>query len=223
MKIVAIVPAAGSGSRMSDAKMPKQYLDLGGMTILEMTIEALSRSDLIDGIYPVLPPGDVNELSKKLLGLFPKIKEVVAGGASRAESVQNGVVAAESDLVLIHDAARPFVSSSVIRRVVEAASEQGAATAALPVSDTLKEMDGNLIGESVNREKVLTIQTPQVFRRETLLDIYQKKSGSPGEWTDESSMAIEAGYQVAWVPGDPANFKITTDADYELSRRVLGI
>jgi 2-C-methyl-D-erythritol 4-phosphate cytidylyltransferase len=223
MEIAAIIPAAGSGSRMSGANEPKQYLDLGGRTILEMTIGAISGSDLVDAIYPVLPSEDIEELSERLLKRFPKIKELVAGGAERAESVRNGIEAAKSGLVMIHDAARPFVSPCLIQGIIEAGSKHGAATAALPVSDTLKEMNGEFIGRPVDREKMLIIQTPQVFKRQMLIDIYEKISSFKKEWTDESSMVLEAGHPVAWVTGDPANIKITTEADYDLSRRILGL
>lgn len=223
MKIAAIIPAAGSGSRLSGAKAPKQYLDLGGLTILEMTIKAISSSDLIDAIYPVLPSSDIEEQSEVLQKKFPKIKGFVAGGSVRAESVRNGVVAANSDFVLIHDAARPFISPELIQRVIEAASKWGAATAALPVSDTLKEFSGNHLGKPVDRDKVLCIQTPQVFKRQLLLDIYEKITDFQDGWTDETSMIVQGGNPVTWVTGDPANIKITTDADYKLSRRILGL
>ena len=223
MNIAAIIPAAGSGSRMSGVKTPKQYLDLGGLTILEMTIKAISSSGLIDTIYTVLPSSDIEEQEEVLRKKFPKIKEVITGGTVRAESVRNGVVAANSDFVLIHDAARPFISPELIHKVIEAASSSGAATAALPVSDTLKEFNGNHLGKPVDREKVLNIQTPQVFKRQLLLNIYEKITDFQSGWTDETSMVVQSGNPVTWVSGDPANIKITTDADLDLSRRILGL
>lgn len=220
LKIAAIIPAAGSGSRIENADVPKQFLEVAGKQLLQRTVEAVASSRIVEGIYLVVPPADVETVGKKYRG-FPKICSVVAGGDIRSRSVYNGVVEADAETVLIHDAARPFVTPKLIEKTIESALTHGAATAALPVVDTVMEKNDGFIGGSLNREKILLIQTPQAFRRSLLLGAFARLMEKSDEWSDETSMLESLGIPVAWVKGDPANIKITTNEDLELAEAML--
>jgi 2-C-methyl-D-erythritol 4-phosphate cytidylyltransferase len=126
-------------------------------------------------------------------------------------------MAATSDFVLIHDAARPFVSQSLIFKTVASAMRNGAATAGSPVHDTVKTKNGEALGDAVDRETLVLLQTPQVFKRETLVTAYEKMGERRGEFTDETSLVLAAGFKVAWVEGETTNMKITTQDDLRLA------
>ncbi|MBI5638222.1 MAG: 2-C-methyl-D-erythritol 4-phosphate cytidylyltransferase [Nitrospinae bacterium] len=217
--VAAVIPAAGSGSRMA-AAVPKQFMELNGHPLLDWTLAAIARADEIGSIILVVPPGDLPHMAEKYVGnpRWPKVARAVAGGATRAESVYNGVRAAGAEWILAHDAARPFVTPALVRRTVEAALRHGAATAALPAHDTLKTRDGDFLGETLDRAAVLHIQTPQVFRAADLLAAHEKLRHEGKEWTDETSLLQQAGIKVAWVPGEAANMKITTPDDFRLAQ-----
>lgn len=222
ISVTAVVPAAGSGSRMA-GPVPKQYLPLGGRPMLEWTLLSLSSATEVTAIVLAVPPDDVAKISAAYLRnpAFPKVAIVTGGGKTRTESVRNGVLtAAGSEWILTHDAARPFVSPALIRRTVEAAFRAGAATAAIPAHDTLKRRQGDFLGEPVDRSLVLQIQTPQVFRRDNLLSAHSA-AGGKGEFTDETSLLQSAGFRVAWVEGEKANMKITTAEDLALAEIVV--
>jgi len=191
---------------------------------LEWTLSALSREPAITAIILAVPPEDVDRMGGKYLhnDEFPKVAKVVAGGAKRWHSVRNAVMAAESGYVLIHDAARPFVSESLIRRVIESAKEHGASTAAVPAHDTVKIREGGNLGQLVDRSTLLLIQTPQAFQKEILLKAYGALNGEEADWTDETTLVQSAGFPVAWVPGETINLKFTTPEDFLISRLLAG-
>jgi 2-C-methyl-D-erythritol 4-phosphate cytidylyltransferase/2-C-methyl-D-erythritol 2,4-cyclodiphosphate synthase len=221
MHVTAIIAAGGSGRRLGSAT-PKQLLDLGGRTLLDHAVRTFRRHPLVSELIVVLPgdrewsPGDPADAPERPM-------QVVAGGARRQDSVGNGFdrVSPGADIVLIHDAARPFVSDSLIARTVEAAVEHGAAIAALQASDTVKRVRESAIEETIPRETIYLAQTPQAFRRDVLAAaVALGRSGVDA--TDEAMLAERAGYRVHIVEGDPANVKITTAADLEQARRRLG-
>jgi len=222
MKVVAIIPAAGTGSRIKSTGVPKQFFVINGRPLLDWTLEAVSASDIIEGIYLVVPPNDIETVSARYSKTaFRKICGVVAGGETRAESVSRGVLAAKSEFILIHDAARPFVTPDIISNTVNSAFIHGASTAALPVSDTLKGKDGEFIGRPIDRESTLAIQTPQVFKREILIEAYETLDIKGNSWTDETSLVAELGKPVAWVMGSRFNIKVTTEEDLEIAGKLL--
>ena len=172
MHVTAIIAAAGEGKRLG-ARVPKQLLDVGGRTILERTIAAFVGHDRVDDVIVVLPPAMVQEPPKWLTAKSaPSMAvRIVAGGARRQDSVANAFdsVSLDSDVVLIHDAARPFVSADLISRAIDAAAEHGAAIAALPVRDTVKRVESNgVIAATIPRDTIYLAQTPQAFRRDVL-------------------------------------------------------
>lgn len=217
--ITAVIPAAGSGSRMA-ATVPKQFMELNGHPLLDWTLAAISQAEEITSIVLVAPPDDVIRLTEKYVGnpRWPKITRAVAGGATRADSVYSGVCAAETEWILAHDAARPFVTAALVHRTIEAAIRHGAATAALPVHDTLKMRDGSFLGWTFDRATTLIIQTPQVFRAADLVAAHDRLRHEGKEWTDETSLLQQVGIKVAWVPGEAANLKITTPDDFRLAQ-----
>jgi 2-C-methyl-D-erythritol 4-phosphate cytidylyltransferase/2-C-methyl-D-erythritol 2,4-cyclodiphosphate synthase len=221
MQVSAIIAAGGSGSRVA-AGAPKQFLRLAdGRTILERSVAAFAYHERVDEIVVALPPDSTfafadNAASGRL--------RTVSGGVRRQDSVANAfdAIAAASDIVLVHDAARPFVSADVISRAIDAAAEHGAAIVALPAVDTVKQvtMEGGrrVIAGTIPRESVYLAQTPQAFRRDVLAAAVAIGRGG-AHATDEAALAELAGYPVHIVEGDPGNVKITTADDLERARR----
>ena len=219
MHVTAIIAAAGAGRRLGAAK-PKQLLDIGGGSMLQHSVRAFLGHPRVADVVVVLSP-DLTTLA--LAGIEPSraaALRVVKGGDRRQDSVANGfaAVAPESDVVLIHDAARPFVSADLIDRTIDAAAAHGAAIAALQSRDTVKRVAGDgRITETIPRETIYLAQTPQAFRRDVLAAAIELgRSGV--EATDEAMLAERAGYHVHVVDGDPGNVKVTTSADLDAAR-----
>ncbi len=220
-KVAGIVAAGGAGVRAGAAK---QWLVLGGETVLRRAARALAASPLVDEIVAVVPEGEQRRGAQEVAGLG-KPARAVAGGAARADSVRNGLAAAEgSAVVLVHDAARPFATPALAARVVEAAARDGAALAALPVTDTVKRAAGEAdlrVADTLDRRTLWLAQTPQGFRRDLLLRAYEAAGTAAAAATDECSLVERLGAPVTLVPGEPGNFKITGPADVERARAVL--
>jgi len=225
MHVAAIIAAGGRGLRLG-AGRPKQFLELGGRTILERSLAALAASDRVTELVVALPPEHLEESAAAWAGRFAKPVVCVPGGARRQDSVANAFyrISPAADVVLVHDAARPFVTGDVIARTVDAAAVHGAAIAAIPVRDTVKqagaiEADGSrLIRSTLARDEIFLAQTPQAFRR----DLFARALGAIGsdEVTDEAMMAERAGIPVHLVNGDASNIKVTTADDLASARRM---
>ena len=220
MHVTAIIAAGGAGSRVG-ASAPKQFLRLAdGRTILERSVGAFSSHDRVADIVVALPSGAEEALGD---GPSPKVR-TVAGGARRQDSVANAfdAVRPASDIVLVHDAARPFVSHETISRAIDAAAAYGAAIVAVPVTDTVKqvtlEAGERVVAATIPRESIYLAQTPQAFKREVLAAaVALGRSGVEG--TDEAALAERAGYRVHVVEGESANVKITTEDDLRDARQ----
>jgi 2-C-methyl-D-erythritol 4-phosphate cytidylyltransferase/2-C-methyl-D-erythritol 2,4-cyclodiphosphate synthase len=218
----AIVAAGGRGQRFG-AGLPKQFVDLGGQSVLATTIRALRASDRIDEIVVAVPAEYVESEVAAWIGSTKPVS-VVAGGARRQDSVANafGEVSANAELIVIHDAARPFVTADLIARTLDAAQAHGAAIAAIPVRDTVKQTgdptgDGSrAIRATIPRDTIFLAQTPQAFRRDVLARAIQE--GQSIDATDEAMLVERLGLPVHVVPGDPRNIKITTPEDLEAVR-----
>jgi 2-C-methyl-D-erythritol 4-phosphate cytidylyltransferase / 2-C-methyl-D-erythritol 2,4-cyclodiphosphate synthase len=214
VRTTVIIAAGGVGRRLGSA-VPKQMLDLGGQSVLERSIEAFrAHGDVAEVIVAV--PADILAAPPAWLGGV----RLVAGGARRQDSVANAfaAVAADSAIVLVHDAARPFVSADVISRAIRAAAEHGAAIVAVPVSDTVKRAAADrVIVATLPREEIFLAQTPQAFRRDVLAAAIAA-TGADETATDEAMLAERAGHRVHIVEGDPENVKITTAADLDRAR-----
>jgi 2-C-methyl-D-erythritol 4-phosphate cytidylyltransferase/2-C-methyl-D-erythritol 2,4-cyclodiphosphate synthase len=224
MRVTAIIAAAGAGHRIG-AAVPKQFLDLGGGTILERSVAAFDAHPDVTEVVVVLP-----ESHRAVAPALPSTRRplrVAAGGPRRQDSVANAfdLVDADADVVLIHDAARPFVTADVITRTIQAASRHGAAVTAIEATDTIKRIrrsdDDRVVVETIPRETIYLAQTPQGFRRDVLAAaVALGRSGVAA--TDEAALAERAGYHVHVVEGEAGNVKITTEADLSAARQRAG-
>ena len=217
-RVSAIVVAAGSGRRFGAAK---QFALLRGKPVLERSLEALAGHPQVDEIILVLPPGETGSRYRKR---WPKVTAVVRGGEKRQDSVRRGfarVSSGPADLVLVHDAVRPLVSREVISRVIAQAKESGAAVAAVPVEDTIKEEAAGVVVRTLDRDNLRRIQTPQAFARRVLERALRKARRDRFYGTDEAALVERTGHPVALVMGDRRNLKITTAADLKIAEALL--
>ena len=240
MKVVVIIPAAGLGTRMASApgakaKKPaatKQFTELGGTPILIHTLRKFMASPEVSEIYIALRANEIDgfhaRLEKEAKDILQKKIHLVEGGDHRQHSVSNAmrsVSAGEDDIVLVHDAVRPFVTEEIIHNVIQAARKYGAAIAALPAVDTVKQVertsDGALITATLPRERVVLAQTPQGFRYDVLKKAFDEATTDGFVGTDEASLVERSGHAVAVVMGSPKNIKITAPADMELAEFYL--
>lgn len=220
MHVSAIIAAGGRGFRFG-VSLPKQLLLLGGTPILERSVDAYRRCDLVGDIVVALPE-DLAQRPPQYLLAGSRPVTIVGGGERRRDSVANAFarISDRADIVVIHDAARPLVSDALIRRTVHAASESGAAIAAVRARDTVKRADAHgAITATLPREEIFLAQTPQAFRVGVLRDAL----AMPGDATDEAMLAERAGHVVRVVDGDPRNLKITTPDDLQNAERLLGL
>jgi 2-C-methyl-D-erythritol 4-phosphate cytidylyltransferase len=221
---VAVVPAAGSGRRMG-ARRPKQFLRLGGIPILVRTLRALERSRVVGGIVVATPPGAV-AATRRLLARhrLRRVLAVVPGGPRRQDSVRLALAAVppRTGLVVVHDAVRPFVTPSLVRRVAAAARRFGAATCGLPVRETVKRARAGTVEATLEREGLWLVQTPQAFSRALLWEAHEKARRDGIEGTDDAVLVERLGSPVRMVPGLPHNIKITTPEDLVRARRLVG-
>jgi 2-C-methyl-D-erythritol 4-phosphate cytidylyltransferase / 2-C-methyl-D-erythritol 2,4-cyclodiphosphate synthase len=224
--VSAIIAAGGRGTRLG-AATPKQLLTLGGRTILQRCFDIVDGHDAINEIVIALPPA-LTTCPPPFLISSTKSVRIVDGGLRRQESVANAFaqVSDRADLIVIHDAARPFASADLFSRVIEAAAKGGAAIAALQVTDTVKEATAapgvRIVARTIPRESIYLAQTPQAFTREVLTAAIQRGRETTGVATDEASLAEQAGHAVRLVDGEPTNIKITTEQDMTVSKALLG-
>jgi 2-C-methyl-D-erythritol 4-phosphate cytidylyltransferase/2-C-methyl-D-erythritol 2,4-cyclodiphosphate synthase len=221
MSVGVIIVAGGRGARMG-AGVPKQFLEIGGRTILRRAIDAFDGHPQVDRIVVVLPSELVTD-APHVIGTTSRPCQVVAGGATRHQSVRLGLEAmpAGPDVILVHDAARPFTSTALIGRVIAAAQDCGAAVPALPVGETVKRVDreAGVVRETIARDEVWLAQTPQGFRRNVLEAAMARGGGESA--TDDAVLVERAGLPVRVVPGEAANVKITTPDDLASARARL--
>lgn len=216
--VAAVIPAAGTGSRLGG--LPKQMRLLGGAPMLFRTTSIFDQHPAISSIVVVAHP-DALEATREILRPLSKPCIVLPGGATRQESVMAGVGAVEEDVsvVLIHDVARPFVLDRVISDVIEAVENTGAAAAALPIQDTVRYGNEGLFTKTASRDGLYAMQTPQGFRRNLLIKAMHQNSGYP-QATDDVALMQRLGQPVRIVEGDPRNIKITTQSDWEWAQNI---
>lgn len=235
MKVIVIIPAAGLGTRMASAgakpakpAASKQFLELDGVPVLIHTLRQFARSPQINEIIVALRTAEITPFRDRLAKEAPEILQknltFVEGGEHRQQSVASGLVAVNGsadDVVLVHDAVRPFVTEQMIDEVISAAQKYGAAIAAVPALDTVKQVErtaeGALIKTTIPREKVVMAQTPQGFRYDVLKKAFDEANADGFIGTDEASLVERSGHSVAVVMGSPKNIKITTPGDLELA------
>ena len=223
--VVALVPAAGRGLRMGGS-VPKQFLSLGGEPLIIQSLRALQAAPEVDQIILAVPPADVEYCEHEIVSRhrFTKVTKVVAGGAERQDSVRYALaqVSSDTDIVLIHDAVRPFVTLRMIAEVVAAARKEGAAIIALPMRDTVKQVraDG-MIERTVDRTPLWLAQTPQAFRRDWIETAHKKAHTEGVRATDDAFLVEWLGYSVAVVEGSGENIKMTRPEDLVIGAAIL--
>jgi 2-C-methyl-D-erythritol 4-phosphate cytidylyltransferase/2-C-methyl-D-erythritol 2,4-cyclodiphosphate synthase len=219
--VYAIIVAAGRGRRFG-GDLPKQYCQLGSHAVLRHTVKAFLSHPRIKGVRVLIHPDDQELYDSAVSGL--ELLDPVFGGATRQESVCNGLESLEPyspDCVLIHDAARPFVTAGIIDRVIDEVENSGAVIPAVPVADTLKREENGISAETVDRNHLWRAQTPQGFVFKNILQGHRAHKGA--ELTDDAAVSEAEGHKVAIVMGHEDNFKITTQDDLANAKRVLSM
>ena len=215
-QVAAVVVAAGQGLR-AGGEIPKQFRRIAGETLLERALSAFAEAPDVTFVQPVIRPDDVDLVRRLTSGM--NVLEPVAGGATRQASVRAGLealVACAPDIVLVHDAARPFASASLIARAIAAAEKTGAAIPGLPVTDTVKRIDNTgTIEATLDRNSIRLVQTPQAFAFPALFDAHRRAlAQGRNDFTDDAALAEWAGIKVSVFAGEPGNIKFTTPEDF---------
>lgn len=223
--IVGLITAAGQGRRLG-ATVPKTFMPLGGAALFMWSLRAFEAVEQISQTLLVVPDSygeRADELCQQ--AGITKLAQVVAGGRTRPESVDNGLTALASNppaIVVIHDGARPFVTSQLIAHSIEVCAKMGAAIVALPVTDTLKQVDPNgVITATSDRSRFYQAQTPQTFKFDLIFQAYQQAKQNGWEATDDAALVEKMGQPVRVVEGSPRNFKITTQADWHRAEAMV--
>lgn len=222
--VTALFPAAGQGKRMQ-AGLNKVFLELKDKPILIHTLLKFSACASIDDLIVVVAPDEVDFIAR-LLSHVPGLKpyQVVAGGSERQYSIDNGLkkLLPDTEVILVHDAARPLVSAQTIEAVVAAAREVGGAIAAVPAKNTVKIVHDGLVSTTPPRETVWEVQTPQGFRREIIEQAYERAAADGFLGTDDASLVERLGAPVKVVQSSYQNIKVTTPEDLLIAEAFLG-
>lgn len=220
MRTQLIIPAGGMGVRLGHDK-PKALVEIGGRCLLARTLDCFEPLGLLAGAIVVVPEKNRGDFEALLGAAFPDIPFILApGGAERQDSVASGLSALDenTELVVIHDAARPFVSREAIESSCAAAEEHGAATVAIPCNDTILEADDDdFLGATPDRRRLWACQTPQTFRATVIRAAYDWARTKRMVATDDGSLVRQAGHRVKLVMGSRLNFKVTTPDDLALA------
>lgn len=224
LKTTAIILAAGSGKRMG-ASLLKQFMEIDGKPILQHTLEKFQASDVIHEIILVVPQSDVKRLSMlaKSQWKIQKIVRVIPGGHERYDSVWAGLSVVDPDvqIILIHDGVRPFVSLVAIKKVVIAAVKFGAAVVGVVPKETIKKCDATFVLETLERQSLVIVQTPQAFRREIVKTAYERAFADGFTSTDDAALVERMNHRVYIVDGEYSNIKITCPEDLAFAETIL--
>ena len=210
----AIITAAGSGRRFGEAK---QFKKLHGKPLYQYSLDIFIKSRLFDEIILVIPNNNQEEVQKKIKRKYGSQVSLVIGGINRQDSVKNAIQKSNSkvDLIVIHDAARPFITKTLIEQCISACETSDGAIIAIQPHDTIKLSNDNVVEKTIDRSIVWMAQTPQAFNKHKLLEAYSSSEFDDLVVTDESSLMEKLGYKIMIVPGTGKNFKITTSDDWE--------
>jgi 2-C-methyl-D-erythritol 4-phosphate cytidylyltransferase len=225
MKTVAIIPAGGSGKRMNE-KLSKQYLLLDGIPVLVHTLKKFQESQKIDEIFLIVPKDDITFAGECIIDKYgiSKASRILAGGRERQDSVRNGIHALEKehDIIVIHDAVRPFITEEMLLTVIHEASLVRAVTVGVPVKDTVKAVNGNgWIVETPSRHNLWHTQTPQAFKRDIIQRAHEEAEKDNYYSTDDASLVERTGIAVKMIHGSYDNIKITTKNDILLAEVLI--
>jgi 2-C-methyl-D-erythritol 4-phosphate cytidylyltransferase len=219
--IDCIIVAAGTGKRLG-AKTPKAFVRLADRPLFVHSFMVFAAHQSINRIILVVPSTMINKACS-IVNKYPVKKQVtiIAGGTHRWQSVKNGVEASQAEWVMIHDSARPFITRAIVEAVLAAAEKYDAVIAATPEVDTIRRFSGDRAGETLDRNGLVRVQTPQLFRRAGLTDAFRHSASLLSPPTDEAMLMEAAGIPVALAQGNPLNFKITTKEDFRLAEALL--
>ncbi|HEX9758983.1 MAG TPA: 2-C-methyl-D-erythritol 4-phosphate cytidylyltransferase [Nitrospiria bacterium] len=225
MKTTAIIVAAGVGKRMR-SPIQKPFIELRGRSILAHTLLQFEGAESVSEVVLVVSKESLEQCEEEIIkgSGFQKVRCLVPGGETRQESVYQGLIHSDpcSDIILVHDGVRPFVSQGVIRSCIEKAQVHGGALAALPIHETVKQVgEDGCVEATVNREILWRAQTPQVFQRPILEKAHREALAEGYEGTDEASLVERLGISIQIVEGEVENIKITTPEDLALAEFYL--
>ena len=224
--IDAVLVAAGRGVRLG-APVDKAFVKLRGQEMLVRAARMLDSSPLVSRLVVVAPPGREDE-ARRLLGPLSKVAACVAGGAERADSVREGLAAlglggaSAAPLVAVHDAARPLASGALLARLAHAIPGWQGVVPVLPIGDTVKEVEGDKVLRTLDRGRLVAVQTPQLFDAAALAEAHARASAEGFSGTDDAQLLERAGFAVRTVEGEAHNLKITLPEDLELAEHWLG-
>jgi 2-C-methyl-D-erythritol 4-phosphate cytidylyltransferase len=223
--VVAVIPAAGLGIRMG-GNTPKQYLSLRGIPLLVYSLKVFQHLECIREVILSVPASDLDYCWREIVKPFglEKVTQVVAGGPRRQDSVRNGLEAISDhpDGVLVHDGVRPFIDQHIVRNVIVCAGTTGAAVVAMPIHDTVKRVNhSGIIQETLKREELWQIQTPQVFQYDWLVEAHNQAQLNQWDVTDDAALIERMGYPVSVVEGSCFNIKMTKPDDLVLGEAIL--
>ena len=216
----AIITAAGSGRRFGEAK---QFKKLHGKPLYEYSLDIFIKSRLFDEVILVIPNNNQEKLQKEIKRKYGSKVNLVIGGADRQDSVKNAIQNSNPkvDLVVIHDAARPFITKTLIEKCISACDTSDGAIIAIQPHDTIKFSKDNIVEKTIDRSNIWMAQTPQAFNKQKILEAYSSREFDDLIITDESSLMEKLGYKIMIVPGTGKNFKITTFDDWERAEAEL--
>lgn len=223
-KVTAIIVAAGSGKRFG-GQVKKQFLEINGKPVLRYTLERFQACDKIDDITVVVPQEGLQRLTSEIPDQWglSKVKKVISGGAERQDSVWAALKKLQDDveIVAVHDGVRPFITSEMIAKLVDAAGKYGAALVGVKPKDTIKLTREAVVVETLDRRSLVSVQTPQVFKKELLVKAYQKARLDEYKSTDDSALVENLGEKVVVVEGSYENIKITSPEDIVIAEAFL--
>ena len=225
MKTIALIPSAGSGSRMG-TKAKKPYLSLLDKPILAHTLLSFEQCPHINEVVLIVAEDEIDYCKTSIVEPFKirKVNKIIAGGPKRQDSVWEGLKTLNDDceLVMIHDGVRPFVSQEILKKSVHETANSGATVVAVPVKDTIKivSMKAEVL-ETIDRSRIWAVQTPQTFTRDVLKRAYEKAYNDRFYGTDDASLVERLGVKVKIIPGSYDNIKITTPGDLALGEAIL--
>ncbi len=220
-KVIAIIVAAGKGTRMNLDK-PKQYINLKNKTILEWTIDVFEVNKFIDEIILVVDK-DMKKILDNKLDYYNKIVSITNGGKNRMESVWNGIseIKETNSLVLIHDGVRPFVTQDIINKCIDYGIKYKCCIPAVEIVDTLKSSEDGFIEKTVDRNSFILAQTPQTFTYDIIKTCYEKAVKDKLEVTDDASVVENYGYKIKIIKGSRNNIKITNPFDLKIAKAIM--
>ena len=216
----AIITAAGSGHRFGEAK---QFKKLHGKPLYEYSLDIFIKSRLFDEVILVIPNNNYEKIQREIKREYGSQVNLVIGGLNRQDSVKNAIQNSnpKSDLVVIHDAARPFITKSLIEECISACKTSDGAIIGMQPHDTIKFSKNNIVEKTIDRSNIWMAQTPQAFNKQKILEAYSSRIFDDLIITDESSLMEKLGYKIIIVPGDGKNFKITTLDDWKRAEAEL--